>query len=257
VVIQLRNVVHFVTTWRSRIGIVLAAVTALASCGSTAPNPGSDRNLRVLFIGNSLTYVNDLPSLVQQLAAAVGESTIATESVVFGNYSLQDHWIQGDAARAIERGGWDVVVLQQGPSALPESRALLVQYAQMFAEKIRAVGAQPALYMVWPGLSRSEAWDSVASSYADAAQAVNGILLPAGEALREAQRRDPTLQLFGEDGFHPSALGSYLAALVIYARLTGHSPAGIAALAPPVALNGATAQVLEAAAASALERFGG
>jgi hypothetical protein len=255
--IRRRNVVHFVTTWRARIGIVLAAVAALASCGSTAPNSGSERNLRVLFIGNSLTYANDLPHLVEQLAAAVGQSTVATESVVFGNYSLQDHWNQGDAVQAIEQGGWDVVVLQQGPSALPESRALLVQYARMFAEKIRAVGAQPALYMVWPGLSRPEAWDSVSASYAAAAQAVDGILLPAGEALREAQRRDPSLQLFAGDGFHPSALGSYLAALVIYARLAGHSPAGIAPLAAPVALNGSAAQVLESAAASALERFGG
>lgn len=237
--------------------MVLAAACALASCGSTAPGAGSGHDLRVLFIGNSLTYANDLPDFVEQLGAAVGESTVATESVVFGNYSLQDHWIQGDAAHAIERGGWDVVVLQQGPSALPESRALLVQYAQMFAVKIRAVGARPALYMVWPGLSRSGAWDSVMSSYADAARAVDGILLPAGEALREAQRRDPTLQLFAEDGFHPSPLGSYLAALVIYARLTEHSSAGIATLAPPVPLNGSAAQVLEAAAASALERFAG
>jgi hypothetical protein len=243
-----------VTTWRARIGIVVAAACALASCGATTPNTGSD--LRVLFIGNSLTYANDLPNLVEQLAAAVGESTIATESVVFGNYSLQDHWIQGDAARAIEQGGWDAVVLQQGPSALPESRALLVQYARIFAEKIRAVGAQPALYMVWPELSRSGAWDSVTNSYADAARAVDGMLLPAGEALREARRRDPGLQLFAADGFHPSPLGSYLAAVVIYAALAKHSPTGLAALAPPVPLNRSAAQVLEAAAVSALDRFG-
>jgi hypothetical protein len=149
-----------------------------------------------------------------------------------------------------------VVVLQQGPSALPESRVLLVQYAQMFAQKIRAVGARLALYMVWPGQSRPAAWDSVTTSYVDAARAVDGLVLPAGEAVRDALRRDPTLQLFAGDGFHPTALGSYLAALVIYARLTGHSPTGISLLAPPVPLSGSAGQVLEAAAASALERFG-
>jgi hypothetical protein len=244
-----------VTTWRARIGILLAAASALASCGSTGPDPGS-RDLRVLFIGNSLTDANDLPKMVEHLAAAVGEATISTESVAFGGYSLEDHWNRGDAVRAIEQGGWDVVVLQQGPSALPESRALLVQYAEMFAQRIRAVGARPAMYSVWPGLSRPEAWDSVTSSYAEAAQAVNGILLPAGEALREALRRDPNLQLFGGDGFHPSALGSYLVAMVTYARLTEHTPAGIASLGPPVPLSGSAAHLLEAAAASALERFG-
>lgn len=241
-------------TWRARMSIVLAAVSALVSCGSTAPDP-SPTGLRVLLIGNSLTYANDLPDMVERLAAAVGGSTITAESVVFGDYSLEDHWNRGDAVRAIEQGDWDVVVLQQGPSALPESRALLIQYTQMFAEKIRAVGARPAMYMVWPGLSRPAAWDSVTSSYADAAQAVDGIVLPAGEALRDALRQDATLQLFAGDGFHPTALGSYLAALVIYARLTEHSPAGISLRAPPVPLSGSAAQVLEAAAASALERF--
>jgi hypothetical protein len=244
-----------VITWRTRICIALAAAFALASCGSTSPNPRPD--LRVLFIGNSLTYANQLPDMVERLASAVGGATITTESVVFGNYSLQDHWVRGDAIRAIEQGGWDVVVLQQGPSSLPESRALLVQYAEMFAERIRAVGARPALYSVWPERSRAEAWDDVTSSYAAAAQAVDGMLLPAGEAVREARRQDPTLQLCAADGFHPSALGSYLAALVIYARLTEHSPAGLAPLAPPLPLTGPTAQVLEAAAASALDRFGG
>jgi hypothetical protein len=242
--------------WRARMSIVLAAVYALASCGSTAPDPAPTNELRILFIGNSLTYVNDLPHMVERLATAVGGPAIATEAVVFGNYSLEDHWNQGDAARAIDRGGWDVVVLQQGPSALPESRVLLAQYAQMFAQKIRAVGARPALYMVWPGLSRPAAWDSVTDSYAEAGQAVDGIVLPAGEALRDALRRDPALELFAGDGFHPAVLGSYLAALVIYARLTEHSTTGIALLAPPVPLTGSAASVMEAAAASALERFG-
>jgi hypothetical protein len=243
-------------TWRARMSIVLAAASALASCGSTAPDPVPTGHLRVLFIGNSLTFANDLPHMLESLAAAVGGSSITTGAVVFGNYSLEDHWNRGDATRAIEQGGWDVVVLQQGPSALPESRVLLVEYARRFAEKIRAEGARPALYMVWPGQSRPAAWDSVTTSYLDAAQAVDGIVLPVGEALRDALRRDPTLQLFAGDGFHPTALGSYLAALVIYAGLTEHSPTGISLLAPPVPLSGSVAQVLEAAAASALERFG-
>jgi hypothetical protein len=244
-----------VITWRARIGILWAAAFALASCGSTAPDPGPSKNLRVLFIGNSLTYTNDLPGMVEHLASAVGESTISTESVVFGGYSLEDHWNRGDALRAIDKGGWDVVVLQQGPSALPESRALLLQYTRMFAERIRAIGARPAMYSVWPELSRIEAWDEVTTSYADAARAVDGVLLPAGEALREALRRDSNLQLFQGDGFHPSALGSYLAALVIYSRLTQRPPTGLAPLTPPMPLSSSTAQILEASAASALEKF--
>jgi hypothetical protein len=109
-------------------------------------------------------------------------------SVAFGDYSLEDHWNRGDALRAIASARWDFVVLQQGPSSLPESRALLVDYATRFAREIRRAGARPALYMVWPPLSREDAWDDVTASYTAAAAAVDGLLLPAGEALRAAGR---------------------------------------------------------------------
>ena len=71
-----------------------------------------------------------------------------------GGFSLEDHWNRGDAQRAIASARWDFVVLQQGPSALPESRALLVDYAHGSPEEIRKVGGRPAIYMVWPGLER-------------------------------------------------------------------------------------------------------
>lgn len=136
--------------------------------------------------------------------------------MTFGNYTLQDHWAQGDALAAIRRGGWDLVVLQQGPSSLPGSRFNLIEYTRRFAGPIREIGARSALYMVWPTPDRATHWDDVTNSYTDAADAVEGMLFPAGEAFREALRRRPQLELFSGDGYHPSAAGTYLAALVIY-----------------------------------------
>ena len=60
-----------------------------------------------------------------------------------------------------------------------------------------------------------------------AAEAVDGLLLPAGEAWVEAWKEDPSLSLYGPDNFHPSEMGSYLAALVIYAGLYGTSSQGL------------------------------
>src|SRR5581483_7906932 len=88
--------------------------------------------VRVLFIGNSLTAANDLPAVLQQLAVAA-HRPLTCRAVAFGGYSLEDHWNHGEARRAIAEGGWSFVVLQQGPSALPESRVLLVEYARRFA----------------------------------------------------------------------------------------------------------------------------
>ena len=178
-------------------------------------------------------------------------------SVAFADYSLEDHWNQGDARRAIAAQRWDLVVLQQGPSALPASRVLLVDYATRFAGEIRRAGARPAIYMVWPPLSREADWDAVTGSYAAAADAVSGLLLPAGEALRAARKGDPDLPLFAADGFHPSLAGSYGAALVIYARAARVSPVGLTAKAGGSPLPAPQTVALEAAAADAIVRYPG
>src|SRR4051794_27938436 len=104
--------------------------------------------LTLLFIGNSLTAANDLPTMIQAMGKASGIAIRCTV-IATPNFSLEDHWNGGEARKAIARGGWTHVVLQQGPSALAESRVLLDAYAQKFAAEIRRVQAQPAIFMVW------------------------------------------------------------------------------------------------------------
>ena len=115
--------------------------------------------------------------------------------MVFGGFSLEDHWNQGTAQRRIAEGGWSIVVLQQGPSALPESQVALREWTVRFDTVIRASGARTALYMVWPESNRRDAFDAVSQSYARAAEDVTGMLLPVGEAWRGAWRRDPEVPL--------------------------------------------------------------
>ena len=182
----------------------------------------------VLFVGNSLTYTNDLPGLVQGLATAAG-FRLHTASVAYAGYSLADHLEQHDALRAIAGGGWRLVVLQQGPSSLVESREMLRRDTVLFDQRIRAARARTALFSVWPESTRQSAFGDVAVSYAAAAADVGGIYLPVTQAWLEAWKRDPSLPLYSEDGFHPSEQGSYLAALVIAGVLTGIPPAQMSA----------------------------
>ena len=214
----------------------------------------------VLFVGNSLTYTNDLPGLVQGLAAAAG-IRLQTASVTFPGYSLADHLDQRDALRAVANGGWRVVVLQQGPSSLIESRELLRRDTALFDQHIRAVGARTALFSVWPESTRQSAFGDVAASYAAAAADVRGIYLPVTQAWLEAWKRDPSLALYSEDGFHPSAHGSYLAALVITGVLTGISPSQMTAQVvrpggSELSIPAAVATVLRNAAAAAIASTG-
>lgn len=211
----------------------LAGVIAVAfSLAFGAMQPAAPAR-RVLFVGNSLTAANDLPGLVEALSRSTSGAALVCRSVTFADHSLEDHWARGDAARAIAAGGWSVVVLQQGPSALPESQVLLRDYTRRFDTVIRKAGARTALYMVWSSQVRSQDLDGVSASYTAAARDVHGLLLPVGDTWRAAWKRDPSLRLYGDDGFHPSPLGSYLAALVIYGGLTGRSPVGLPATVRP------------------------
>jgi hypothetical protein len=198
-------------------------------CGSSAHplGPVSTRPYRILFIGNSLTYVNDLPGMLAGLARSVEDRRpIETESVAYPNFALEDHLAQGDAARAIRKGGWDVVVLQQGPSSLPESRANLVEYSKRFAVLIRAVGARPAMYGVWPEAARIQVIDDCIESYRVAADSIDGLLFPAAKSWKSAWQIDPSLPLYGPDAFHPSVLGTYAAAATMLAVVLERSPVG-------------------------------
>ena len=234
--------------------IVSGMLAALVACGSTSPGP-PDHPLRMLLIGNSLTAANDLPGMIQRLGQGIDGRTPTIQSVTFGNFSLEDHWNRGDAQEAIAGGPWDIVVLQQGPSALPDSRVLLVEYATKFAAEIRRAGARPAMYMVWPESSRATVWDEVTQSYVEAARAIDGLLFPAGEAFRSVVRPTPGLEVLSSDGFHPTPEGTYLAALVIYAQAVGRSPVGMSGIAHIVDFPLAEINALEAAAANAIRLF--
>ena len=201
---------------------IFLSLAGAAGCGADPTAPVQQDRLSVLFIGNSLTYWYELPKILEDLFAAGGAGEIHTRDLSRPNWGLQDHWHLTTVTSIIAEG-WDVVVLQQGPSAT-EGRPSLLDYSQRFAEEIRGAGGTPALYMVWPSQSRFFDFDGVSDSYSTAAELVDGLLFPAGEAWRVAWELDPDLELYGPDAFHPSALGSYLAAVVMYEQLSGRDP---------------------------------
>ena len=191
------------------------------SCGNMVESQMKG-GIKVLFIGNSLTYFNNLPATLSALALSVGD-TIQAGMVAEPDFALIDHYRGwSNALGEIARGGWKYVVLQQGPSSTTINRDSLILTAKLFEPHIRAVGATPALYMVWPTADRFAFFDAVRVSYQMAATEVNGVFLPAGRAWITAWDADANLALYANDGLHPTPLGTYLAALVIYERLTGH-----------------------------------
>lgn len=216
--------------------------------------------LDVLFIGNSLTYYNDLPRTVAGIAAAAND-VIRVSMVAGPKLTLTDHLQAGGPAEtAIRDGGWDFVVLQQGATTDAAGRDSLVLAAQRFDTMIRSVGARPALYMVWPPADRPEEFCAARAAYQAAASAVGGVFLPVGSAWQEALQRDAALPLYDPDGLHPAPLGTWLAAITIYDQLTGHDGRALApqAVVKGVRLNlpAATVQLLQDVAYTATRDAG-
>ncbi len=184
--------------------------------------------LRVLFIGNSYTSVNDLPSVIARL----GESADPPQRFDVAQYTPGGQtWEGHDADPAVDaliREGWDFVVLQDqsqqpwwGPP-LEAKPALLSLDA-----KIRAASAQTVLYMTWARQGDNFYQDMLVDSYyVQAGEAVDARVAPVGRAWERALR-DPSMTLHADDGSHPNARGTYLAACVLYATITERSPIGL------------------------------
>ncbi len=237
----------------------LALVAAYGCLSATAPSPrlvGSGP--AVLFIGNSYTYVNDVPGIVQALAVAAA-APVSVETVANPDYALIDHWNGGSSARSeIAKGGWKFVVLQQGPSSVEVNRDTLRLAAKLFDAEVKKIGGTTALFSAWPTQDRRVDFPRAIESYQIAANDVSGVFLPVAGAWLAAWDREPTLALYAGDGLHASIAGSYLTSLVIFARLTGKSPIGAPAQltlasGERVAVTPQLATMLQEAAAAALK----
>ena len=207
--------------------VSMTFLLAIDSANGQTPNRSADKDLRVLFVGNSLTYSNDLPEIVAALAKSARQKKLVFKTVAYPNFGLEDHWNKGEVQRLLAKRKWDYVILQQGPSASAEGRSSLIDYSKKFAGAIAAGGAKTGLFMVWTSADRKKDFAGVSASYNAAAKEAGAVIFPVAEAWLAAWKRDPKLALYSSDGFHPGPAGSYLAALVIYQKLYDQSPLGL------------------------------
>jgi len=220
--------------------------------------PLPEQGLNILFIGNSLTYSNGLPGILERMLILADIEIGKIESQTLGGYGLPDHWDRTETRARLDVSGWDIVVLQQGPSAT-EGRPYLLEYVPLFDTEIKQSGGKTALYMVWPAKSRFFDFPGVSDSYESAAKLVDGLLYPVGEAWLAAWRRNPSISLYGSDNFHPSLLGTYLAALTMFEQISGMElndlPPVIPAVNGDVNIEPALAKILQDSAKEANLNF--
>lgn len=203
------------------------------------------QEINVLFLGNSYTASNNLPSLTAQLATSLND-TLNYDSNIPGGYTLEGHSTNTTSLNKIAQGNWDFVVLQdqsQRPSFPPSQVATEVYpYAEILVNSIKSSNActEPLFYMTWgrengdqqncqfytPICTYNGMQQRLRTSYLEMANDNQASVSPVGAAWQYTRDNFPSIDLYSSDGSHPSLAGSYLAACVFYSSMFRSSPEG-------------------------------
>ncbi len=214
--------------------------------------------VRVLFMGNSYTFVNDLPAMFSALAASGGRPVV-TGMDAAGGELLQGHAADARALALLRATPWDVVVLQEQsevPATEPARSQVMAPAARELVATVRETRAEPVFLATW---AHQHGWPEAAldygrmqaridEAYDDLGRELATPVAPVGRAWQDVRRTHPGIVLWQPDGSHPSVAGSYLAACVLYATLFHETPEGLRHRA---GLDTRTARALQAAAARA------
>lgn len=186
-----------------------------------------DTGARLLFIGNSYTARNDLPRILAELAATAARPRQLTTSMInAGGASLRRHWNAGAAQRAIAEGAFDDVVLQEQSTLPVKNAARYHDNVRLFAPLIAEHGARVVLYLNWARRQAPRTQAMLTEAVTAIAAEIGALVVPVGPAWEAALADDPHLGLYADDGSHPTAAGSYLAACTFLVRLFGERPRG-------------------------------
>ena len=214
---------------------VLAAAFAGVACAPAAGCDPHDACLRVLFVGNSYTQVNDLPATFAALARAGGHR-VDVGMAAEGGQTLSGHTTSSNTQSQLVPGRWDVVVLQeqsQMPSVAWSRDNEMAPAARSLVNEIRGLGARPIFFSTWAhrdgwpeqGLNGEGSMQAaIDAGYLGLGQQLGVGVVPVGEAWTAVLAVDPTIALWQDDGSHPTAAGTFLAAAVFYAALFDADP---------------------------------
>jgi len=218
---------RFLTLW-------LALGAAFLASAAEAPQ-------RILFIGNSYTGVNQLPTVFGEVLKSAGAGAPVIKSSTPGGQTLLQHCtVQPKSLAAIDEGAWDVVVLQGHSQEAaraevnPQVRADFLAGAQQLCARVRAKSPQARIYFyeTWArhldfwtakdfnpevGKDPAEMQARIRKWYGEAATLCQATaVVPAGDAWELNDRMTPALRLHQKDNSHPEFAGTYLNALVFY-----------------------------------------
>ena len=184
--------------------------------------------MKILFIGNSHTYMNDMPELTRQMIEAIAEEPCEVFILAYSGRSLKWH-IEKEYFSVrfnLLYGGYDYCVIQEQAHPMREE-ADTVAAVQRIIGLCKRANTVPVIFETWAEKAKPENQTEMNRRYRKIAEDQGGLLAPIGEVWQAVQTdltHIPDADLYFRDGEHASAIGDYLIAMVLTGTITGKLP---------------------------------
>lgn len=219
--------------------------------GSTSGPPPVTADISLLFMGNSHTSSNDLTKMVADMVRAgkPGRTVAAVEAP--GWMFLEERLHDAASTDLLRSQDWSFVILQAQKYSTSGQFEYSTAEAKELVRMSREQHAVPVMFPEWPRKDIDEA-QRIYDLHVSIAQAEPACVAPIGQAWDLALARHPSLTLHAPDGNHSAPAGAFLAALVLYATITGQSPVDVPLL-PSYPVDAALQETLRGIAAEAVQ----
>ena len=208
-------------------------------------------DITLLFMGNSHTQSNQLTNMVVAMVRAGKPGQTVASAVAPSSLFLDEHLRNARTMTLLRDQNWSYVILQAQKYSSSGETEYSTAEAKELVRISREQRAVPVMFPEWPRRGIDET-QRIYGLHVSIAQAAPACVAPIGQAWDLARDRDSTLVLHATDGNHSSPAGAFLAALVLYATITGNSPLDLPAFGQfPV--DASVQQSLRAIAAEAVQ----
>ncbi len=183
--------------------------------------------MRVLFVGNSHTFFNDMPALFASMCAELTGERPEVTMLAYPGRSLEWHCQEYFPLRfALLYGGYDFCVLQQQAHPFPGEETT-VRFTKRIVSLCRNVGVKPVIFMTWAEKAKPENFAVMERVYTSLAAETGALLAPVGRVFARMRRERPDVELYFKDGEHASPAGDYLIASLLAGLLCGRDIGGL------------------------------
>lgn len=198
--------------------------------------------MKILFIGNSKTYRQNMPLIFQRLVESSGKEIYVDKATKPGA-SLIELYDEAETLEKINSAKWNYVIIQERTiKALQEDISEFKDGAVKLVNAILKNNSTTKIIYNACGVYSDfviEEYEATNKHYEQIAKLTNGKVCYQGNAFINFHNRFPEIELY-EDKQHPSLVGAYLSACCLYNTIFNEKSSEVEyfdVLNPEIAIN--------------------